>query len=325
MPGGSGPTWEDATSDMLGRASPTGGVVLIAASPTEDLLVAGVAGLGLWGSRDGGESWRGLAQTGESALISHFVTSLLFDPIDPQVFWETGIYNGGGVFKSTDGGKTTQQLGVGVVTHNDLVSVDFTDPDRKTLLAGWHEQKNMLFRSVDAGVTWQNVGEGLPDECGFSSHPLVLDAETYLLGCLVGIARTTDGGQSWDLVSEAGGFGALLVASDGAIYSRIDAGFGVVRSDDQGESWEEVTGPATVAGPLEELPDGRLVSMSERSLLISTDRAESWLPLSAPFPKRVAGFTYSRAQRAFYAWTTTADANIPEGAVLRLAWDYEAE
>ena len=38
---------------------------------------------------------------------------------------------------------------LGTVTHNDLISVDFSDPDRKTILAGTHEQKRKLFLSTD--------------------------------------------------------------------------------------------------------------------------------------------------------------------------------
>lgn len=319
------PPWTDATGDLTGRSSALGGVVYLAARPTEDLLVAGVAGLGLWGSTDGGVEWVGLGQTGDSDLISHWVTSIVFDPEDPDVFWETGIYGGGGVFKTVDGGVTTRQLGVGMVTHNDLVSVDFSDPERRTLLAGWHELKNKVMRSQDGGETWEDIGEPIPESCGFSTDPLIIDSNTYLVGCWTHIVRSEDGGESWDIVSNAGGFGPPLLASDGAIYWRIDAGYGLMRSDDQGSNWVRVTGPGVVMGPLLELPDGRLASMNDKHVVVSDDQGESWAEVGAEFPAKVYGVVYSAHQRAFFTWTNSETNSVAAESLLRFDWDYETE
>jgi photosystem II stability/assembly factor-like uncharacterized protein len=73
----------------------------------------------------------------------------VYDPENPNTYWESGIYNDGGVFRTDDGGATFQPLGN--VTHIDAVSVDLTDPDRSTLLAGAHEQ-SVLLRSGDGGT-----------------------------------------------------------------------------------------------------------------------------------------------------------------------------
>jgi hypothetical protein len=97
-----------------------------------------------------------------------------------QTFWESGIYNAGGVYRTTDDGTTL--LALGNVTHNDSISVDFTDPMRQTLLAGTHEQSGHLFRSTDGGNTWTDIGPNLPTGTGFSSQALVIDAQTHLLG-----------------------------------------------------------------------------------------------------------------------------------------------
>src|SRR4029079_18029286 len=83
-------------------------------------------------------------------------------------------------YKTTDGGLTFTQLGK--ITHNDLVSVDFNDPDRKTLLAGAHETKQKLFLSTDGGASWTDIGPRLPAGSHFSSAPLVLDQKHFFLG-----------------------------------------------------------------------------------------------------------------------------------------------
>src|SRR5205085_10920225 len=107
-------------------------------------------------------------------------------------------YNGGGVYKTSDGGVTFSQ--VGDITHCDSISVDFSDPKRMTLLAGSHEQALKLFRSIDGGAKWEDIGKALPEGSGFCTTSSILDAKTFLVGCggwyggTPGIQRTTDAG-----------------------------------------------------------------------------------------------------------------------------------
>ena len=64
-----------------------------------------------------------------------------------------------------------------------MVSVDFTDLNRQTLLAGGHEQKQTVYRSQDGGNTWTNVGVNLPAGTAFSSSTLVINSKTFFAGC----------------------------------------------------------------------------------------------------------------------------------------------
>jgi photosystem II stability/assembly factor-like uncharacterized protein len=318
--------WLDVTGNLVGKTAADGNVVYLAASPTDGMLVAGVVGLGLWGSKDGGGRWEGLGQTGASDIISHWVMSVVFDPEDPNVFWETGIYAGGGVYVTTDGGVTTRRLGEDWVNHTDLVSIDFSDPERKTLLAGWHEANQKVVLSVDGGKTWDDTpGKTIPEVCGFSNSPLVLDARTFLVGCNNRIVRTEDAGKSWEVVSSSGGFGPPLLTRDGAVYWRADSNSGLMRSTDEGRVWTRVAGPGVLMATPVELPDGRLVSMNETHLLISETDGESWSLLGTELPFRPSGFVYSRGVRAFFAWTGSAEPSVPERSIMRFDWDYESE
>jgi photosystem II stability/assembly factor-like uncharacterized protein len=231
------------------------------------------------------------------------------------------------VYRTDDNGETFSQLGD--ASHNDLVSIDFTDPDRQTLITGGHEQPQIFKRSQDGGETWEALGMNVPGDCRQSTYPLALNAAEYLLGCLNGILRTSDAGETWEPVSLSGGFGPPLYASDGAIYWPLENNGGMVVSTDGGVQWERRvgTGVITSARPLE-LPDGRIATIGGgRSVVVSSDGGESWDEVTLEVPSleggTLRGLTYSTARRAFYVWLTTCDDEIPSGAILSAEFDYE--
>ena len=109
-------------------------------------VIAGVSECGLWKSADGGRSWKKLGGN----EIKFRPGRIVFDPQNPDVFWVSGCY-GDAPFRTGDGGRTFQWLGH--LTHADGVAVDFSDPLRKTLLLGLHEQSQSLQMSTDGGNT----------------------------------------------------------------------------------------------------------------------------------------------------------------------------
>ena len=104
-----------------------GNLGLVSANPCSTMVIAGVAKAGLWGTEDGGKTWRKLGSGAGSAVITNRISGVVYDPAHPGTFWELGIYNGGGVYKTTNNGATFEQLGD--VTHTDSISVDFSDPE----------------------------------------------------------------------------------------------------------------------------------------------------------------------------------------------------
>lgn len=339
MPGViTGPTptgaWRAVTANLADLKSQCGNMSFLTVKPTEDLLIAGVALDGLWASNDGAQTWTALGQGSKSAMIINRPSSILYDPSDPNSYWETGIYNGGGAYKTSDDGVTFTALGD--VMHDDFISADFGDPDRKTLLVSGHEADHLLRLSTDAGATWKDISANEPPEAGACSYPIVVDPQTFLLGCrtfgsgISGIYRSTDAGQSWSNVSLDGAAAAPLFAADGSIYVASDFQAGVVRSTDQGQTWTELgaVGVIDPPVPLVQLPDGRIASVSAKRVVVSADNALTWRVVSVDLPYNPVGLVYSQWQKAFYVWHFSCDATdtqLPADAILAYDFDYQQQ
>ena len=297
------------------------------------MVIAGVAKAGLWGSEDGGKTWRKLGSGAGSAVITNRISGVVYDPAHPGTFWESGIYNGGGVYKTTNNGETFEQLGD--VTHTDSISVDFSDPERKTLLAGPHEATSKLFRSTDAGKTWTDIGKMLPASAGYCTATQVLSATNLLVGCAGGgVYRATDG-NTWIAVGSKGVIPQPLLASDGTIYWPGSQG-GLNVSTDHGQHFAQVADANLTPGVVgtlypAELPDGRIVVIGKDHLQISSDKGATWKPIGEPLPYPGGGYNgargpaYSAPTKTFYIWRWDCGNNVLPDAIMSAGFDYTKE
>jgi len=124
---------------------------------------------GLYLSTDGGENWKRVISKGENTGAS----DVEIDPSNPDVVyasmwevregpWEDGNeFNGtnGGLFKSTDGGTTWQQLTNGLPKDLSQIYVAIAPSDSRRLYATVGEASGKLgvYRSDDAGDTWAQI------------------------------------------------------------------------------------------------------------------------------------------------------------------------
>jgi photosystem II stability/assembly factor-like uncharacterized protein len=320
--------WVNVTGNLAGMPSECGNLCLLSVVPGQDKIIAGIAQRGLWQTADGGVTWTPLGQGAGSDTIVNRPSWIVYDPANAEVFWESGIYNSSGLYQTTNGGLTFRHLGS--VRHNDYVSVDFSDPPRRTLLAGGHEQSRTVWRSVDSGTTWTNIGATLPEGTKFSSDPLLIDASTYLVNAsgwgkgTGGVYRTANGGATWSQATPLEANGAPLRASDGSIYWPLMYDRGAIRSTNQGQTWTQVCGPGVVRGSMIiELPDGRLAAVAGKGLKVSSDHGASWTPLLDPTPVQPSGAIYAPARHAFYIWQWDCGNKVLTNAVWR--YDYRIE
>lgn len=133
------------------------------------------------------------------------VRMLAADPSKPNV-----LYMGttdGHIFGSTDGGEHWRILGrAGVRLDGVITSILVDSRDSRTLFASsWTREAQGegggIFRSPDAGLTWQPAGL-----LGHAVRALIQspsDPDIFVAGALDGVFRSTDGGFSWQRISPA--------------------------------------------------------------------------------------------------------------------------
>jgi len=313
-------------------ASECGNLGFVSAKPDMDMLITGIAQKGLFSSIDGGATWTALGAGAGSDKITNRPIMVVYDPTTPTTWWEAGIYNGGGVYKTTDNGVTLKQLGT--IGHNDSVAVDFSDPNRMTLLAGGHESSQTLWKSTNGGANWTNIGPSLPGGTSYSSNSFIVDAQTYVVGCSPfatnGVYRTVNGGTSWTSVSTEGAWAAPLVASDGAAYWQIMWNNGLIKSTDKGATWTKVVSQWNALQPITliELPDKRLAGVSgtgnnvDSFVVLSKDGGKTWTKIGPKVPFAAVSITYSSFRKAFYASYFNCTNNVPNNAIMYLPFDY---
>jgi hypothetical protein len=307
-------------------------ISMVKAKPDEDLLYVALWQGGMWVSSDGGVTATKLGTGAGSDDVSNGPVTLFFDPADTNTFYESGMY-GPAAYRTTDKGTTFERLGT--IEHVDVMSIDFTDSNRMTLLAGAHEQSQKLYLSTDAGANWTDIGPNLPDGTSFSSFPWVIDSTTFLEGCSgfgdadTGVYRSTDAGATWDRVNTQGAHSYPLVASDGTLYWPIIYNRGLLKSTDSGATWTQVVASwnlLTTMSPIE-LPDQRLAALSgdgdslPRHVMISADGAKTWTQVGPDLPAAARGLTYSAQRKAFFSSQEGCDSG--NGGLLSLTWDYE--
>jgi photosystem II stability/assembly factor-like uncharacterized protein len=323
---GVGETWVDATGNLAGLSSECGNLSYVSVNP-EGELIASVALQGLWSSDDSGESWTQLGEAAGSDALELRTTAIVHDPLEPKRFWVSGQYDTGGIYETSNGGASFRQLLEGWNTVG--VSVDLGNPDRNLLLAALEPME--LQRSTDGGTTWESFARQLPDEGGRIVAALAVDSQTYLVGTrdgrVPGIFRSADGGATWSRVHPTGVAGVPVRANDGTILWLAERGGGVLLSEDDGATWRlnDGRGISPFAASLVQLSDGRLTSVSDGALIMSSDLGKSWRQFGPALPYEPSGLKYSPTEGAFYVWRSDcewdSDNPVRPGAIMRLAFD----
>jgi photosystem II stability/assembly factor-like uncharacterized protein len=178
------------------QAGPPGGTVIsLAADPNNtNKLFLGTADGHVFLSNDEGEHWQILSRIGSSQ--DDVITHIIVDPRDGNRLYASSwtLYSGGGgVYRSDDGGRTWNIMGL---AHETVRALAQSPTDPKLFLAG---ALSGVYRSTDEGATWVKITpDNHPDLNRFDSVAFdpkdnnIIYAGTYHLPW-----KTSDGGKNW--------------------------------------------------------------------------------------------------------------------------------
>ncbi len=234
----------------------------------------GLASGGVWLTENNGMSWTPLFDEQPCASIGDVTVF----QANPNVVWAgTGEPQnrqstpwGCGVFKSTDGGRTWDGVGLEDTRHVARIALHPRDPDVAYVAAVGHlfgpNEERGVFRTTDGGATWERAlwvdeDTGAIDLVMDPSDPRTLFAAMYqrrrtafgfsAAGPGSGLYRTTDGGDTWTELTrglpggDKGRIGVDVHRRDGAlVYALVESrgdGRGLYRSTDRGDSWQKVS------------------------------------------------------------------------------------
>jgi len=198
----------------------------------------------VFASEDGASSWELRGRVGNR--LDAVVTRLLVDPEDEKrvlaAVWFRDAAENGGVFRSSDGGRSWQPSGL----QGEAVRALERAPSRRhDVVAG---TRTGVFRSRDGAVSWQRISpEGDPELRNVDSiaidlrDPDVVYAGTYHLPW-----RTKDGGKSWEpiITGIIDDSDIMSLRLDSANPDRVymSACSGIYRSENQGGQWTKLQG-----------------------------------------------------------------------------------
>ncbi|MDE3113285.1 MAG: glycosyl hydrolase [Chloroflexota bacterium] len=263
--------WDDLEFRLVGPFR-GGRVGAVAGHPTDRLtFYMGSTGGGVWKTTDAGRFWENVsdkyfkrASVGAIAVAASD-SNVVYVGMGESCIREN-VSHGDGVYKTTDGGRSWKNVGLGETRNISTVCVDPRDANVVYVAALGHahgrNRERGVFRSRDGGATWQRVlfrdeRTGAIDLSMDPNNPRILYAalwETVRLphtmisgGPGSGIFKTTDGGDTWTELTKKPGFPSGVLGKVGIavapsrpdrVYALVEANDGgVYRSDDAGESW----------------------------------------------------------------------------------------
>jgi photosystem II stability/assembly factor-like uncharacterized protein len=239
---------------------------------------------GVWKTTDAGRTWNPIFDDQPTGSIG----ALALAPSNPDIIYagsgeglrRPDLSVGDGLYKSTDAGRTWQHLGLRDAQQIGSIIVDPKDPNRLFVAAVGHpygpNPERGVFRSLDGGQTFQKV---LYKDENIGAQDLLFDPRNSQVifaslwasrrppwttggafnGSGSGLYKSTDGGNTWHQLTKGlpgdaegiGRIGPTVSSSDpDRMYAWVNAkkGSGIYRSDDAGESWQQMNDEERVWG-----------------------------------------------------------------------------
>ncbi|MBP93904.1 MAG: hypothetical protein CMC55_07295, partial [Flavobacteriaceae bacterium] len=265
---------QDMKPRNIGPAGMSGRVTSIdVVHSNPDIMFVGTASGGLWKSTSGGIKWDPIFDNEVTASIG----AVAIQQSNPSIIWvgtgegnpRNSLNGGYGIYKSLDGGKNWQSMGLEKTRHIHRVIIDPTNPDVVYAAAigspwGEHPERG-VYKTLDGGKTWKQIlftnnKTGAADLIMDPTNPNKLIAAMWEHkrdpwffnsgGEGSGMHITFDGGDTWRKVTEDDGFpsgnlGRIGVAiapnKPDIIYALVEAKKNALyKSEDGGFKWQKI-------------------------------------------------------------------------------------
>ena len=271
-PGMNADTFAGLKFRLIGPAVASGRVMSIAVNPKNKFeYYVGVASGGVWKTVNDGTTWTPVFD-GEG---SYSIGWVALDPNDSSVVWvgsgesnsQRSVPYGDGIYRSVDGGKSWENLGLKKSEHIGRVVIDPRDSKVVYVAAEgplWGAGGDRgLYKTTDAGKSWKAVltiseNTGVVDVALDPSNPDIVYAAAYQRrrhvytmidgGPESAIYKSTDAGATWNKLKsglptvDMGRIGlAVSPADPNVVYATVEAADGkggIFRSNDKGATWE---------------------------------------------------------------------------------------
>ena len=226
---------------------------------------------GLWKTVNAGVTWKPIFDRQGTLSIGDIALA----PSNPDVVWvgtgESNVRNsvsfGDGVYKSTDGGKNWQHMGLKGAEHISAIAINPQNPDIVYVGALGHafapNDERGVFMTTDGGKTWTKTlyidrEHGVSDLEIDPTNPNILYAGmwsferkpwTFRSGSEKGgVFKSLDGGRTWNKLTSGlpkllGRIGVRVAPSNpNVVYVIVESKEGTLyRSDDRGETFKQVS------------------------------------------------------------------------------------
>ena len=274
-------------------------------------------GDGIYRSTDGGKQWRLLAKAALGKVPPR-IGVIAVNPFDAKHVLVGGIGFGrlsasndnGGLYASTDQGATWLRTRALTSGNHWCHSIVFDPAHAGRVYASITSRgaASGLYRSDDAGASWQHLTNGLPnaDRMGRASlamapsnprvlYAFVADEQSDSADAMLGVFRSGDAGASWSKISGTHfrnerqiGYGNTIAVHPQDADTLVCGGVDLHVTRDAGASWTRVTHWDANRGTkhyahadhhalvMPAARAGRIVSANDGGVDLSEDVGESW-------------------------------------------------
>ena len=279
------PFWEQSNGPYGGNMQ------AIAITPKGSVLAGAFQG-GIYRSTDNGERWQKVYWSRAKFAFGNSVTSIVVGQRG-DIF---ALINGG-IYRSTDDGDRWEKSMTGLLYPSvSSIAIGGQSPEIIVCTVGLpHEPAGGVYLSVDNGNRWAQVRPDTGDT-SFQS-PLMVDPHANIY-CPTnhGIARSSDHGRRWTIISNAP---RLFMLSNGDLVSWTYEHGSMYRSSDAGDVWnpfsqKTMPGELSISYLFEFRNVLYAVENATNGCLFSTDAGLQWRRLSSELKdKRISAFAGS--------------------------------